>query len=300
MRRAVLVLAAFALVDCSILEDDVGRGFAQRDSLTPVTFTTADVRLITQRKRPNSPDTVTCTEPSPDVAKALSAAAQLSGSGGNGGATGSLAAGGASAEAVIALAGRSTALLGLRDGLYRACEAYANGVIGADAYALVLSRYGQLMTTLFLGQDVTGAAGTLAGAAAQSPQVTVNLANAPSVAAGGQGTAAPPPQLQPSAENASTGPIALTRMNEDYLNLGFAVDSLIVACINYSDPTRVATPVQPPTGLGNRWLETICPQILSTAAFSRLAKAASALVKDGVLAPPVNPAPTVPQSPQTR
>jgi hypothetical protein len=75
---------------------------------------------------------------SPDVAKALSAAAQLSGSGGNDTTTGSLAVGGASAEAVIALAGRSTALLGL----YRACEAYANGAIGADAYALVLSRYG--------------------------------------------------------------------------------------------------------------------------------------------------------------
>ena len=74
-----------------------------------------------------------------------------------------------------ASAGRSTALLGLRDGLYRACEAYANGAIGADAYALVLSRYGQLMTTFFLGQDVTGAAGTNAGPTVQSPPVTVNL-----------------------------------------------------------------------------------------------------------------------------
>ena len=91
------------------------------------------------------------------MAKAISAAAALSASVAN---KGSGAAGGASAEAVAELAGRSTALLGLRDGIYRACEAYANGVIGADAYALVLSRYGQLMTTLFLAQDVTGAAGT--------------------------------------------------------------------------------------------------------------------------------------------
>jgi len=117
MRYVVLGFAILALAGCSILEDDVARGFAQRDSSTPVTFTTADVRMIAQRKRPNSPDVVTCTEPTPDVAKALSAAAQLSGSGGNGTATGSLSAGGASAEAVVALAGRSTALLGLRDGL---------------------------------------------------------------------------------------------------------------------------------------------------------------------------------------
>jgi hypothetical protein len=113
-------------------------------------------------------NTIVCTEPSPDVAKALATAAELSAQGGNGPASGSLAASGASAEAVAELAGRSTALLGLRDGLYRACEAYANGVIGQDAYALVLSRYGQLMTTLFLGQDITGAAGVASNAAVTS------------------------------------------------------------------------------------------------------------------------------------
>ena len=173
MKYLVSVLAISSLVTgCSFLEDDIDRGYAQRSLLTPVTFTAADVRIITQRSRNGQ---IVCTEPSPDVAKALSAAASASGQGGNGSATGSLAAGGASAEAALALAGRSTALLGLRDGLYRACEAYANGVIGADAYALVLSRYGQLMTTLFLGQDVTGAAGTAAGGSVQSPPVTINL-----------------------------------------------------------------------------------------------------------------------------
>jgi hypothetical protein len=104
--------------------------------------------VITQCNHQGSPGPIICTEPSPDVARALSAAAAATAQGGNAGTTGSFGAGGASAEAVLALTGRSTALLGLRDGLYRACEAYANGAIGADAYALVLSRYGQLMTTL--------------------------------------------------------------------------------------------------------------------------------------------------------
>src|SRR5215469_3757851 len=194
MRYVVPGFAALVLAGCSFLEDDVERGFAQSWSLTHATFTTADVRMITQRNRPGSPNPIMCTEPSPDVAKALSTAAQLTGSGGNGTATGSLGAGGASAEAALALAGRSTALLGLRDGLFRACEAYANGVIGADAYALVLSRYGQLMTTLFLGQDVTGAAGTEAGASAQSPPVNLTInPSGPGTVTSGQAQSPPAP-----------------------------------------------------------------------------------------------------------
>ena len=319
MRYVVLGFAILALAGCSILEDDVARGFAQRDSSTPVTFTTADVRMIAQRKRPNSPDVVTCTEPTPDVAKALSAAAQLSGSGGNGTATGSLSAGGASAEAVVALAGRSTALLGLRDGLYRACEAYANGAIGADAYALVLSRYGQLMTTLFLGQDVTGAAGTQAGGSVTSPPVSVIInpsgpgtitagqAQNPSVpppsttgtppptAGQAQSPSVPPPSTTgtpaPTAGSSSAAPLALARMSEDYLNLGYGLDALVIACVNYADPTRLATPLQPETRPVNWWLQSICPQLSSLAAFSRVATAAGALVRANVLAPPVNPAP---------
>lgn len=287
MRYVVPGFAAVVLAGCSFLEDDVARGFAQSWSLTPATFTTADVRMITQRARTGQ---IICTEPSPDVAKALSTAAQLTGSGGNGTATGSVGAGGASAEAVLALAGRSTALLGLRDGLFRACEAYANGVIGADAYALVLSRYGQLMTTLFLGQDVTGAAGTQAGASIQSPpvSVTVNPSTTGTVTAGqAQTPSAPaPPQAAPPAGSSSPAALALTRMNEDYLNLGYNPDALITMCVNYGDPSRVSAGK-------NRYLESICDAIFTGTLqpIQKLAGAAAALLNAHVLAPPVNPAP---------
>ena len=299
MRYVMPAFAALVLAGCSFLEDDVARGFAQSWSLTPATFTTADVRMITQRNRPGSPNPIICTEPSPDVAKALSTAAQLSGSGGNGTATGSLAAGGASAEAALALAGRSTALLGLRDGLFRACEAYANGVIGADAYALVLSRYGQLMTTLFLGQDVTGAAGTTASGSAQSPpvSVTVNPATtAPAIAAPAPSPSAPippapippapaPPQTAPTAGGSSAAALALARMNEDYLNLGYSPDALVTVCVNYGDPSRVSAGRNP-------YLESLCDAIFSGGfqPFQKLLGVGEALVKGGVLAPPVNPA----------
>ena len=299
MRYVVLGFAALVLAGCSFLEDDVARGFAQSWSLTPVTFTTADVRMITQRTRQGSPNPIMCTEPSPDVAKALSTAAQLTGSGGNGTATGSVGAGGASAEAALALAGRSTALLGLRDGLYRACEAYANGVIGADAYALVLSRYGQLMTTLFLGQDVTGAAGTEAGGSVQSPPVSLTVnppgASGATLNAGQAQNPSPPALSQTASTGGSSSPaaLALARMNEDYLNLGYSPDALVTVCVNYGDTSRVSAGT-------NRYLERLCDAIFSGGLqpFQKLFGMAGTLVKSGVLAPPVDPARTTQNRPR--
>ena len=162
MRYALIVGAAALLAGCSILEDTVQRGF-QRSTIGnhPATYTTADIRVVSLRPHPLGGREIMCAEPSPDVARALATAlsisAEISGKGGG-------SFGGGSAEAVAELAGRTTALLGLRDGLYRTCEAYANGIIGDDAYALVLSRYGQLMTTLFLGQDIAAAEGKAAAA----------------------------------------------------------------------------------------------------------------------------------------
>jgi hypothetical protein len=159
---------------------------------------------------------------------------------------------------VTALAGRSTALLGLRDGLYRACEAYANGALGADAYALVLSRYGQLMTTLFLGQDVTGAAETQAGASIQSPPVnlTINPSGASTVTAGqaqnpsAAGPSLPGTQITSTAGSSSAASLAVARMNEDYLNLGYNPDALVIACVNYGDTSRIPS--------FNPYLKNIC------------------------------------------
>jgi hypothetical protein len=288
MRCIVPGFAALVLAGCSILEDEVARGYAQNYRFsTGAVFTTADIRVVSEREHPVTGRKVICTEPTPDVAKALSAAAQISAKGGNAETNGSLAAGGASGETVMALAGRSTALLGLRDGLYRACEAYANGALGADAYALILSRYGQLMTTLFLGQDITGAAGTRAGEAAQSPSVSVSVSG--DVGGGSTVTGGQPPGQQGGAGAAvpalpETGPLALTRMNEDYMNLDYNLGPIVIACINYGDHTRI--PAKEP----NQWLDRICPQLMQIETFLQLGRGAISLSKGGVLAAPVNPA----------
>jgi hypothetical protein len=157
-----------ALSGCSLFSTTVRQGYEENSEWKSATiYTTADVRIVSRRTNPVTGRDVVCTEPSPDVAKALSTVNQFSLSGGEPGANGSVGLSAGTAEAVAELAGRSTALLALRDGLFRACETYGNGAIGANAYALVLSRYGHLLTTLFLGQDITGASAK--GAVAVSP-----------------------------------------------------------------------------------------------------------------------------------
>lgn len=164
-----VALAAAHLTACSAFDTDAQRAYDENARWkVAATYTTGDVRIVSERTHPKLKQSVVCAEPSPDVAKALStvmsANAQATFVHGSGG----VGASGGSAEAAAELAGRSTALLGLRDGLFRACEAYANGALGQAEYALIVSRYSQLMTTLFLGQDITGAAGAEGKALATS------------------------------------------------------------------------------------------------------------------------------------
>jgi hypothetical protein len=51
-------------------------------------------------------------------------------------------------ETATQLAGRTAGVLALRDGLYAACQSYVNGVLGHDAYAMILSQYGNLLVAL--------------------------------------------------------------------------------------------------------------------------------------------------------
>jgi hypothetical protein len=229
MRHAALVLVALALAGCNTFEDDAQRTNTRTSAFTfPAAFTTADARIITERQNPITKQTVVCTEPSPDVAKAIATAFALSGqaSGGTGEGSGGLATSAGSSEAVAELAGRSTALLGLRDGLFQACQAYANGVIGANAYALILGRYGQLMTTLFLGQDIASIPQVATVAA--SPAISATATAAPSSTSGTPNATVNVPAGTPPASIASAAPTpasnaayAVTRMNEDYLNLDY-------------------------------------------------------------------------------
>lgn len=130
-----------------------------------VVFSSADVRAVYHTVREGNAEadgepatSVICAEPSPDVAKIASASfsGDLAGAIADAGgvANARLAAGLALArsEGLAQLGQRLATIQLLRDGQYRACEAYANDAIGAEEYALMLSRYDDVMVTLLLAE----------------------------------------------------------------------------------------------------------------------------------------------------
>ncbi len=133
--------------------------------------TSAEVRTVMQTRPQTTqfgrvvPSHITCAEPSPDVAKVVSqavgAGGALSVSGLPSGISPKAAAAisSANAQAVAQLTERLATIQLLRDGLHRACEAYANGAVSDTTYAIMLSRFDKLMVTLLLGEIAGGAFG---------------------------------------------------------------------------------------------------------------------------------------------
>ena len=186
MSRARVTTSALILSlagACTKIDEESGtRVFGTNRPL----LTTAGVRTI-QRSEIQSidpatlritPASVSCAEPSPDIAIAL-------GEGRSGGVTASglqtlltppvTVAGGAAptpadinlalslssshAEAVAQLGERLATIQLLRDGLHRACEAYANGAITPTIYTLMVSRLDELLVTLLATEIAGGAFG---------------------------------------------------------------------------------------------------------------------------------------------
>ncbi len=103
---------------------------------------------------------IICAEPSPDVAAALSQAMAVAAeadvpSRGSGSLQGSRSA----AESLAQLGERLATIQLLRDGLYRACEAYANGAITDTIYAMIVSGIDDTMVTLLASEMAAGAFG---------------------------------------------------------------------------------------------------------------------------------------------
>jgi hypothetical protein len=121
-----------------------------------VLMTTADLRQTTRQLMPGG--VITCAEPSPDVAKIAAAAMDASASGSASSAgnavSPALAASLATSrsEALAQLGQRIATVQLLRDGMFRACEAFSNGAIDKSAYSAILSRYDKLMITMLLGE----------------------------------------------------------------------------------------------------------------------------------------------------
>jgi hypothetical protein len=172
MRRArhagLALLAVVAISGCA--NGVASRWFGWGDG--KAVLTQAEWRAITHQPVGEGsqhgrvkPSRVTCAEPSPDVAKAFSSSFNLGTSivarGLPSGVTPevALAISRSQAEALAQLGERLATIQLLRDGLFRACEAYANGAISDTTYAVILSRYDDTMITMLLGEFAAGAFG---------------------------------------------------------------------------------------------------------------------------------------------
>jgi hypothetical protein len=136
--------------------------------------TDAKQRIVTNNKGnvfwgKNRPRRIVCAESSPDVAESLSRAISASFRGaleGRGTASADVAA--SMSTAVVQLGERLATVQLLRDGLYRACEAYSNGAISDATYSLIVSRVDQTMVALLTSEMAAGAFGRELASASSS------------------------------------------------------------------------------------------------------------------------------------
>jgi len=201
-----------------------------------------------------------CIAPSPDWATALATANSLAGSGGvTGGASASLNASNSSSETITALAGRTAGVVALRDGLFSACQAYANGIIGKDAYSLILSQYGNLLVAL------AGSSGG-GGSSSSTPAASTPSGVAVAVSTGASSGSSPTPAASANTGQSSNGVVAQMQQQ--------ALQAMLVACISENDPT-----VHPPKDFSaaNQLLEHHCNTLIQyvVAAVPDLLKPAS-------------------------
>src|SRR5512144_2121030 len=178
-----LAAALFVLAGCTppnaFEEFDIDRTSLSAD---------ATQRVIVSAIRGRGPDgrRIVCAEPSPDAITAMASAL------GAGVRTGIPGTGAtpipldahfqqALAQQVAYVGVRNSTIQLLRDGLYRACEAYMNGAVGDFGYALILSNYGRLMVALLAAEGVTRAPFT-------GPTVLTSRSDAGNGAGGANGT----------------------------------------------------------------------------------------------------------------
>lgn len=189
---------------------------------------------------------IICTEPSPDVAKAVGQAFQLD-TGLNatvptGGGTGTvdarlaLALSRSHAEAMMQMTERLATIQLLRDGLYRACEAYSNGAINPTTYAVMISRYGDTMITMLMAELAAGNFGrqlaTLGVGAGAGGEAGVQVPSGGTVTATAE-TQTAAVAMQAAAELSRNGSLptdTLRNMLQAYLGKR-NTDAVMVACV---------------------------------------------------------------------
>jgi hypothetical protein len=164
---------------------------------TKVLSLDAKQRLVLQRE--TTYGTVTCTEPSPDAITAhaaqLAARAQAQLDQGQSGSAGLAIS---QSEAVASIALRTQTIQLLRDGYFRLCEAYMNGVLEPQRYQAIISFIDEFITTvaaieaiggivqappaqIFAGGSATAGADSAGTTGTGSPAPTITITNTKSL-----------------------------------------------------------------------------------------------------------------------
>lgn len=155
--KAFSAAAVLLSVGCTTAPNHIFRPFYLDNGRSIATDASQRV-IINTKTHPSSrpgrvnPERIVCAEPSPDVASIV---ANTFGFGLNILGKGNAAVSGGQASALAQLAERTVTVQLLRDQMYRACEAYANGAISGTEYSLLMSRNNDSMVTLMLGESAS-------------------------------------------------------------------------------------------------------------------------------------------------
>ena len=160
MRRILAIIAALMLTGCANSRSIYRAYKVDSDAPTTTVLIDAKQRAIISMPNPkkgtnpkNGANRVAfvCAEPSPDALSVISAA--FAASSRSPGSEHTLA--GAITETAKQLGKRNATIQLLRDGLYRQCEAYMNGLIGPIAYESIANKYVNAMVVLLAIEEIT-------------------------------------------------------------------------------------------------------------------------------------------------
>lgn len=157
-RIGMVLLSALSLSACASIgnmaavnkKETLGAGF---NSKSPAgVFIDAEQRAVLSNPRTDKDLRVVCAEPAPDALSAIAAQAGVSVSD----ISNAVSAEGGVSEAAANIGLRTQTIQTLRDGFYRVCEAYMNG-LSEEQYSIMLRRFQTNMIALLAIEQLTGA-----------------------------------------------------------------------------------------------------------------------------------------------
>ena len=162
LRISLLALGALSLSACASMgnltavnkKETLGSGLNGKGFAPAGVFIDAKQRAVLSNRR-NDGETdlrIVCAEPSPDALSAIAAQAGVSYSD----PTTAVTTEGGVSEAAANIGLRTQSIQILRDGFYRLCEAYMNG-LSEEQYTIMLRRYQTNMVALLAIEQLTGA-----------------------------------------------------------------------------------------------------------------------------------------------